>query len=200
MQTSTRVLSFLNVRARRAGAFLVVAGLASAPLVSGCAKVQDDNSSSYLIISSINAASGASPNSLGGVLFSDVLTNGGLFNDPGQVKFQLGMKNATLTPTSANFITVNRYRVEFAPTVAGAAVPPAFESSFTVTVTGTDAQGGFVLVPTSLKEIAPLTGLVSAGELHTIATITFFGKDQAGRDVQVTGTIGVHFANWADPQ
>jgi hypothetical protein len=34
--------------------------------------------------------------------------------------------------------------------------------------------------------------------ISTIADVTFFGKDQTGRDVTVTGSISVNFADWAD--
>jgi hypothetical protein len=29
--------------------------------------------------------------------------------------------------------------------------------------------------------------------------VTFYGQDQTGREVTVTGTISVDFANWGDP-
>jgi hypothetical protein len=35
--------------------------------------------------------------------------------------------------------------------------------------------------------------------ISTIAEITFYGHDQTGRDVSVTGRINVNFANFADP-
>jgi hypothetical protein len=197
MQTITRFLSMVCGRnVRRAGALVAIAALAG----SGCATLNSDNSSSYLIVSSLNAASGADPTKLSGILFSDVITNGGLFNDPAQVKFALGMKDATLTPTSANFITVNKYHVEFARVDGGTGVPAPFDGAFTVTVTGTDAQGGFLIVSTAMKEDPLLANLAATGgEIHTVATVTFYGKDQAGRDVSAKATISVNFANWADP-
>jgi hypothetical protein len=38
-----------------------------------------------------------------------------------------------------------------------------------------------------------------AGLISTIADVTFYGKDQTGTDVSVTGSISVNFADWADP-
>jgi len=35
--------------------------------------------------------------------------------------------------------------------------------------------------------------------ISTIAQITLYGRDQAGNDVSVTGTMSVNFADWADP-
>ena len=215
MQTSTRLLSLFRARlgVRRAAALTMVAALAALPMSSACTRPQDDNASSYLVISSLNAASGNDPSHLGGVLQSDVISCADatgspgdafcpvnkaatMFPDLGQAKLALVMKNPTLAPTSANFITLTNYRVTFARTDGGTAVPPAFDSAVTVTVTGSDAQAGFVLVPTASKEIAPLLALRTSGEINTVATVTFFGKDQAGREIQATATIGVIFANW----
>jgi hypothetical protein len=30
--------------------------------------------------------------------------------------------------------------------------------------------------------------------------VTFYGTDQAGNEVQATGSISVNFSDWADPQ
>jgi len=35
--------------------------------------------------------------------------------------------------------------------------------------------------------------------ISTIAEVTFYGHDQVGNQVSVTGTISVNFADWADP-
>jgi len=68
-----------------------------------------------------------------------------------------------------------------------------------VTVSGGDSQDAFILVSSTMKENSPLVQLGGTPtEIHTIATITFFGRDQAGRDVQATAQISVHFADWAD--
>ena len=192
--------SFVKSRARRAGALALVTALATLPFGSGCGRVQDDNSSAFLIVGSLEAASGATPGTLSGVLASDVQTKGGIFEDPGSVHFVLGLKNSTITaPTSANFITVTGYHVVFAR-ADGGPVPAAFDGALTVTVNDTGATGGFVLVPASAKTVAPLNSLVGTlTEIQTIATVTFFGKDQAGHAVQATATISVNFADWGDP-
>jgi len=198
MQAITRFLSMVCGRnVRRAGALVAIAALAGA----GCATLTKDNSSSYLVVAELNAAAGAEPDKYGGSLLSDVATDtGGAFPDIGKVKLTLGMKDASLTPTSANFITTDHFRVEFERTDGGTAVPAPFDSAFTVTVTAGEATGGFILIPNSAKFAAPLDALAFGGEIHTIATITFFGKDQAGRTVSALGHIGVNFANYADPK
>ena len=38
-----------------------------------------------------------------------------------------------------------------------------------------------------------------AKAISTIAQITFYGTDQAGREVSASGNIGVTFADWGDP-
>jgi hypothetical protein len=35
--------------------------------------------------------------------------------------------------------------------------------------------------------------------IATVAQVTFYGTDAAGRAVSVTGTIDVIFADWGDP-
>ena len=55
----------------------------------------------------------------------------------------------------------------------------------------------------SAKNEAPLVQLISGGSpavsISTLADVTFYGQDQTGREVTVTGTISVDFANWGDP-
>jgi len=72
----------------------------------------------------------------------------------------------------------------------------------TVTVTDTSATGNFNLVRVQAKQEAPLQALSGGGganAISTIAEITFYGTDQAGRAVSVTGRMGVNFADWGDP-
>ena len=60
----------------------------------------------------------------------------------------------------------------------------------------------FNLVRVQAKLEAPLKGLTGLGAavvISTLADVTFYGRDQTGREVSVTGTIGVNFADWADP-
>lgn len=206
MQNPIRVLSLSRARraSRRAGVLALALALGSLPFGSACTKVQNDNSSSYLIVNSLLGASGAEPAKMSGTLASDVLTKGGIFEDPGQVTFKLGLKDAGSSdvptkPTSANFITVSRYHVEFARTDGGA-VPAAFDGGVSVTVNDIGGIATFTLVQAGSKVQAPLVALQgSLVEIPTIATVTFFGKDQAGRNVQVTATISVNFADWGDP-
>jgi hypothetical protein len=49
---------------------------------------------------------------------------------------------------------------------------------------------------------APLKALRNGGgaiAISTIADVTFYGTDQNGNTVSVTGSISVNFADWGDP-
>src|SRR5688500_11746763 len=146
--------------------------------------------SSYLIIAALTASGGGDDEG-GNNLQSDVLTEGGVVEDEGLVAFTLGMKDAgaasPTSPTANNFITVNRYRVDYARTdgrnTPGVDVPYGFDGAFTVTVGSTNAEANFSLVRIQAKLEAPLRALAGGGGanvISTIATITFYGQDQTG--------------------
>ena len=173
--------------------------------------------SSYLIVSSLQAASGATPDEFGGTLGSDVITvtdkdtgQSTIFEDAGLVAFQLGLKdpggaNSPTDPSSNNFITVNRYRVRYVRAdgrnTPGVDVPYGFDGAFTVTVGSGDASAGFTLVRSQAKLEAPLLALRhNLMVISVIAEVTFFGRDQTGRDVQATANILINFANHGDPE
>lgn len=181
-------------------------------------------SPAYLIIDSLQGASGAEPDTLGTIVFSDVLTiverqiDGQtvrvptVFADPGRVTFRLGLKDpgtptSPTSPSPLNAITVTRYRVAFrradGRNTPGVDVPYGFDGGFTVTVAGDGTAGaGFELVRHQMKEEAPIRNLVNAGGaglISTIAEVTFWGRDQAGNEVSVTGNITVNFGDFGDP-
>ena len=60
---------------------------------------------------------------------------------------------------------------------------------------------GFELVRHIMKPESPLQALARnrAGIISTIAEITFYGHDQTGRDVSVTGQMLVSFGDFGDP-
>lgn len=171
--------------------------------------VRQGRGSSYLIIDRLEAARGGTASEeFDGVLASDVKTRGGVAEDVGRVSLRLAMKDVTLPtePTSNNAITITRYRVEFkradGRNTPGVDVPHAFDGAITVTVSGSTAvQATFTIVRVQAKFEPPLitlTGLGGAVAISTIADVTFYGRDQAGNEVSITGKIGVDFADWAD--
>jgi hypothetical protein len=195
-----------------------------AAMLSACtATTRTDTANSFLMIETLAAASGARPDTFGGNLASDVLTLvkrdvGGtqvfvptVYEDLARVTFRLGMKDpgsteSPTTPSSANFITVTRYRVDYiradGRNTPGVDVPFGFDGAVTLTVGGATATAAMTLVRIQAKNEAPLKALVGgngAQAISTIAQITFYGKDQAGRDVSVAGQISVNFADWGDP-
>jgi hypothetical protein len=172
--------------------------------------------SSYLIITELTAASGAEPGEFGGTLNSDVITivkvdgvdRATIFNDIGQVTLQLAMKDpggaeTPTTPTPANFITVTRYRVRYiradGRNTPGVDVPFGFDGAVTGTISGS-ASLGFELVRHVAKQEAPLRALGQTPIIiSTITEITFYGRDQTGREVSVVGQMLVDFGNFGDP-
>jgi hypothetical protein len=138
---------------------------------------------------------------------SDVLTKGSVFNDPGTVTLRVVPKNTTALPaptTSNNAVTIRRYRVVYTRSdghnVPGVDVPYAFDGG----VTGTVAPGPavslvFDLVRHDAKLESPLASLVrNVIVLNTIAEVTFYGQDQVGNEISVTGLISIDFADFGD--
>jgi hypothetical protein len=195
--------------ARRA----LAGALACTMLAASCGKqTREGTASSYLVLTTLQGASGAQPGTFGTVLQSDVITvvNGTatIFSDPGQAAFQLALKDPGSStspngPTPNNFITITQYHVKYIRSdgrnVEGVDVPYSFDGAATVTVSDT-ASVGFTLVRTQAKQEAPLKALALNGlVVTTIAQVTFYGHDQTGREVSVSGNIEVSFANFGDP-
>ena len=202
------------------------AGLAAAVVLQwSCTAAQlQGESSSYVVIDALVASSGAAPAEFGGTLASDVLTlvnvqDGtgirvpAILQDVGRVTIHLALKDpgaagAPAVPSPANAVTLTRYHVAYTRTdgrnLAGVDVPHAFDEAMTMTVGGGSvASGQFTIVRRSAKDEPPLKNLAGGGGavvIATIADVTFYGADQAGRAVSVTGRISIDFADWKDPQ
>jgi hypothetical protein len=206
---------------------LAVVGLLALALAGGVSCGQANSNSgrspSVLYIESLLAASGAKPDEFGNVLESDVITNvkvqvgseqvlrPTIFEDSARATLRITLKdvgspNAPTMPTGLNSVTVTRYRVTYKRTdgrnTPGVDVPYGFDGAATGTF---DSNGGtlsFVVVRAQAKLEAPLKALAGGGGsivISTIAEITFYGKDLAGNDVQVTGAMTINFADWGDP-
>jgi len=192
-----------------------------AVMTAGCGNLaQQGAGPSQAILSVIEAAPGAEPAKFGGTLLADVVTyvkrtvNGSevqvptIFNDLARATVTVEMKDPALatSATSINQVTFNRYRVKFiradGHNIQGVDVPYAFDSGVTFTVTpGSTSTATFDLVRHVAKLEAPLVALVDNFELiTTIAEITLYGKDHAGNDVSASGSIGVTFGNFGDPE
>lgn len=169
--------------------------------------------SSYLLVNELVAASGADPSNFSATLFSDVITVVDdvptLFADNARVSFGIGLKDpgspgSPNQPSANNFITLDRYHVEYVRAdgrnTQGVDVPYAFDGAMTFTVTG-ERNETFEIVRHVAKQEAPLATLANSPVIiNTIARITFYGHDQTGRSVSTTSTISIEFGNFGDPQ
>ena len=187
-------------------------------VTAGCGVYEQGPSSSVVRITLLEAASGAKPGEFSGTLRSDVVTMvkrnnvdvPTIFDDGGRVTMALSLKDpgasgVSSSASSLNSVTFTHYRVVYRRTdgrnVEGVDVPYAFDSGLTFSVPpdGT-VQVGFEIVRHSAKEDAPLLSLqVTGGIINTVADVTFYGKDQAGKSVAVTGSIGINFGDFGDP-
>jgi hypothetical protein len=196
----------MNIKKAVSGCRLACAAILALASVSCGDMAREGKASSYLIIEALLGSAGETDDFVG-ELRSDVRTGGGILNDNGQVAFALAMKDPSnpTGPTTANFITVNRYRVVYiradGRNTPGVDVPYPFDGAITGTVTPTGTTMGFTLVRHQAKAEAPLGALETNFLIvSTIAEVTFYGHDQTGRAVSVAGRISVHFANFADPE
>ena len=195
----------------RAAAVLLL-GTAAAVSASCGEVARTGRSPAFLIIDSLTASQGEE-DQFSNVLLSDVVTNGGVINDNGRVSLRVALKNpgtvaSPLAPSTLNEITINRYRVRYTRAdgrnTPGVDVPHDFDGAFTVTV-GAQAgsEGTFILVRHQAKREPPLRNMWEGGGtrfLSVIAEVTFYGRDQAGNEVEATGSISINFADYADPE
>lgn len=211
-----------HFRIRSLGRF-VVAGAALALLPSCASELTRTGSSpSYVIVESMQGASGADPGTFGVPLLSDVVTLvemtvgteqvrvPTIFNDLAQASFRLGMKNPTSPtgPTDINSVTLNRYRVSFRRSdgrnTPGVDVPHGFDGAVTINIPADgSATAAFEIVRHQAKQEPPLANLAYGGGsniISTIAEVTFYGRDQAGNEVTVTTSMSVNFGDFADPE
>jgi hypothetical protein len=197
-----------------------VAVLALAAMSASCGEMsRQGRSPVQVVIRALQAASGASSDDMGGTLNSDVIVLitedpcsvqnpcPTIVNDIGEVEMALTLKDPGVgaSPSQLNMVTINRYRVEYRRTdgrnVQGVDVPFAFDSGLTFTIPA-DGQitAGFQLVRHTAKQEAPLQALRFNGDIiSTIATVTFYGHDQAGNEISVAGNIGIDFGDFGDP-
>jgi hypothetical protein len=131
-----------------------------------------------------------------------------IFSDGGQVTFRALPKNVTTAgtpaaPTTNSDVTITRYHVSYqradGRNTQGVDVPYGFDGAFTATVQccGAIQTFSFELVRHVAKEEPPLVQLIASPSIiTTIAEVTFYGRDQVGNDVSVSGTIQIDFGNF----
>jgi hypothetical protein len=174
----------------------------------------------FLVIDSLTATKGGGSGSSGaGTTFlqSDVITNvtspapctttapcPTVFNDTGTVSLRLSSKDVATAgvgnaPSGNNAVTINRYRVTYrrndGHNTPGIDVPYGFDGAVTGTVQPSGTLSlGFELVRHIAKQESPLVQLVESSS----ADVSFWGRDQVGNDIGVTGSIQIDFANFGD--
>lgn len=198
----------LNARfIRQIAAAFAVAVLVGLTGASCGSAVKEGRGSGFLVIDLLEGASGAEDDEFATELSSDVLTNGGVIEDIGRVRMRLVPKDVTQPLSTNNDVTVTRYRVSFRRSDGrnrqGIDVPYTFDGGVTFTIGEQPVEATFVIVRVQAKVESPLIELRGGGgalAISTLADVTFYGKDQTGRDVTVTGTISVNFADWVDPE
>jgi hypothetical protein len=170
---------------------------------------REGQSTAYLVVQSLEGARGDATSEFSGVLASDVESvvdgQSTIFADVGRATFVLRLKDpgsptAPNTASPNNAITVNRYRVTYVRSdgrnTPGVDVPYGFDGAVTLTVSG-EATAEFTLVRVTAKQEAPLAALrFSPVFIDTIAEVTFYGRDQTGREASAVGRISVNFGNY----
>jgi len=195
---------------------ILVFGLAAA--AASCGEVvRQGQSPVLLVIDRLEGSSGSTtPEPFSNPLYSDVLTRVTspapctpeapcytIFSDAGRVTLRLIPKDITgPEPSSNNAVTITRYRVRYiradGRNTPGVDVPYGFDGAATGTVPADgDLDLSFELVRHVAKQEAPLATLVTdSSTISTLAEVTFFGRDQVGNDISVTGMIQVNFGNF----
>jgi len=200
---------------------LAVAALVAATTSCGDV-IRQGRSPVYLVISTLQAAQGNHVSQFGNGLSSDVLTLVTspapctdtqpcqvVFGDVGQAVLRISLKDIGTTaivaaPTANNEVTITQYHVSYrradGRNTPGVDVPYAFSGAMagTVPATGTLTLG-FTLVRNIAKQESPLVQLINSPNIiSTIADVTFYGHDQVGNQVNITGSIDVAFGNFGD--
>lgn len=180
--------------------------------------VRQGRSPVYLVMDQLLATSGAKEGATKqNTLQSDVITMvtspapctttspcGTVFDDKGFVMIRALQKNVTATGPSTNSeVTLNRYHVSYlradGRNTPGVDVPYGFDGAVTGTTVDGKLELQFEMVRHVAKMESPLVQLsVNPGVITTIAEVTFYGRDQVGNDLSVSGTMQVDFGNFGD--
>jgi hypothetical protein len=197
----------------------LIAGAAAVISMASCGGdlVRTGRAPVFLVIDSMSATAGGG-GTASAFLLSDVQTlvdqtvSGTtvrvptIFNDSASAVIRAIEKNPSATETQLNNVTLTRYRVNFFRTdgrnTPGVDVPYGFDGGLGITVSvNSTASVAFEIVRHQAKLEPPLRNLIGGGGqlfISTIAEITFYGRDQNGNEVTVTGRIDVQFGDFGD--
>lgn len=129
-----------------------------------------------------------------------------IFNDSATAVISAQLKNPAVSATTINSVTLTRFHVTFrradGRNTPGVDVPYGFDGPMSVTIAAGSSQAvAFEIVRHQAKLEPPLRNLVAGGGqgfISTIGEVTFYGRDQNGNEVSVTGFIDVQFGDFGD--
>ena len=201
---------------------LLVTAMVAALVASGCGEyVRQGRSPAQLVIVSLGTAAILDRELQGGSTVPGTIVPVAGFltrplnsdvdpasRDRGQVVLRQvlrdpGVAGAAAAPTPLNDITVTEYEVRYrlpnGRNTAGEDVPQPIRGGLTFTIQGTGtATAEFDLVRAVAKAESPLAALKNGSLVLTvIADVTFYGRDQAGNAVSVTGSVQINFGDFS---
>jgi hypothetical protein len=185
----------------------------TALILASCNAMEDESTSASMLQIVSLTGKDLEGNDGSTTVFSDVITNGGIFNDNGIASLRAVTINPNLDGdqiTSYMDIMVDQIDVEFQRTdgrnVEGVDVPYRFTQPMNMLVPiNSEMDIPFVLIRHVAKLEPPLLALRDVPDrefvLHLVAIVTIHGKDLGGHRVApVTGYISVWCANFADEE
>lgn len=191
------------------GALLLIA-LFQMAACNGTATEDNDTTNTFVKINEMRSADTTE----GEDIFSDVCIldmstppNCTVTNDNAAVNMQAQPKDFSQPAGQVNDIVFTRYRVTYiradGRNVPGVDVPYPFDgaANFRVDFDGSEVVRVFMIVRPQAKLESPLLEMQFGGGsqvISVLARVDFFGTDIAGRQIQVTGTINITFADFAD--
>jgi hypothetical protein len=199
---------------------LAAAACAVATASCGSELMRTGRAPVYLTITNMEVTNGASNETSSGGLRSDVQTlverqiDGvtvrvpTIFNDTAVATIAVFGKDPTIETTPTNAVTLTRYRITFRRSdgrnTPGVDVPFGWDGGLGITIPAGETAGvAFEIVRHSTKSEPPLRNLINNGGvqfIYTVAEITFFGRDQNGNEVTVTGSVDIAFSDFGDPE
>lgn len=194
---------------------IIIKSLALAALIvssTSCGgNLRNGRSPVFLVIDNLRATQGmSSTGTFQDVLYSDVRTTSGtIFADLGRVSMHasvkdIGFEDQAPVPTNNTQVSINRFRVVYRRTdghnTPGVDVPYPYDGAVSGVLPANAIRSfDFELVKHTAKAETPLVELVyTFNIIHCIADVTFWGYDQVGNVLSVTGSISIEFANYGD--
>jgi hypothetical protein len=182
--------------------FFAVAGIVATTVSCGSV-VRTGRGSSFLVLDSLGSTSG---------IISDISDTAVGETAVAQIRNIMKDVGAAtpVTPSPLNDVTLTQYRVEYSRAdgrnTPGVDVPYPFDGVLIVTVpaNASSTPVAFSLVRVQAKSDPPLVLFPKSfnGSITTItqfAKVTFFGNDQTGRQVSVSGSTQIDFQRISNP-